>query len=505
MQERFLSEMIGRSVDHFGEHAALVAADRTVTYADLWAQTGALAVHLRALGLVDGAVVALSLEDAASAVITMVAAGRAGLTYLPIDVHLPEHRSADLLQTANAEVLVVDHDRSPAGVPVLDLRSQPVESLPHGQPTWLPPERAYLMATSGSSGAPKIVAIGQKGLITLVRAWSEVYGLHPGQRFLQMASTAFDVFTGDWMRALVCGGTLHLCPVDVYTDPSQLWAYLERSAIQFAEFVPVNLRRLVRYCVDTGRTLDSFEVLVCGSDLWFAHELAATRRLLPTDARLIASYGTTETTIDNLWWEPTAHDIARLDPDLVVPLGGPLPGCAVQVIDHDGRLLHGPGTGTLLIGGDLVGLGYLGPDAPGDRFRTIPDQDPDRWFVTGDIVSRDHDGTLHLRGRADRQLKVNGRRVDLGEIEAAARACPAVVEAAVGTAGAAPDVRIVADVVLVNGPALDGDGCDVVHRFLADRLPAHLIPEVRQVTKILTTANGKVDRRSFAVDTGGTR
>jgi hybrid polyketide synthase / nonribosomal peptide synthetase FtdB len=498
-----MSEMIRHTVEEHGAALALLSADAVLTYAEVWEQTGALGVHLRTLGLGDGGVVGVALEDPASAVLAMVAVGRAGLTYLPIDPHLPALRVRELATTAGVDLVLVDHDRLPSDIPSVDLRSQPIASLPAGEPAWPAPDRAYLMATSGSSGTPKVAAIGQTGLAVVLRAWFEVYGLHPGQQFLQMASTAFDVFTGDWMRALSCGGTLHLCPSAVYANPARLWAYLEQHRIQFAEFVPVNLRRLARYCSDTGRNLDTFDVLVCGSDLWFVHEFEAVRRLLRPGARLIGSYGTTETTIDNLWYEPSAADLATLDPDLVVPLGTGLPGCTVEVLGADDRLLDGPGSGILLIGGDLVGLGYVGEAGLDDRFRTMLGRDLRRWFVTGDWVSRDQDGTIHLHGRIDRQLKIDGRRVDLGEIESVLRSCPVVAEAAVGTTGAEPDLALVADVVVHSGP-VHAHHREVM-QYLADRLPTHLVPAICWVPEIRITPNGKVDRRMLAGGAGGPR
>src|SRR5207247_362774 len=153
---------------------------------------------------------------------------------------------------------------------------------------------------------------------------------------LQMANFAFDVFTGDLIRALGSGGALVLCPTETLLDPEQLLALIRREQIAYAEFVPAVVRPLLRHLEATRQTMDPVRLVVCGSDVWYGGEFRRLRRVLPAGARLVNSYGLTEATIDNTFFEGDEGDDEHLTDDGPIPIGRPYANQRAYVLD--GRL-----------------------------------------------------------------------------------------------------------------------------------------------------------------------
>ncbi len=355
---------------------------------------------------------------------------------------------------------------------------------------------AYVVYTSGSTGKPKGVMVAHGSLCNAYRAWEDAYRLRTeATSHLQMASCAFDVFTGDWTRALCSGGKLVLCPRDILLDGPKLYDLMRRERVDCAEFVPAVLRHLVTHLEETGQSLSFMRLLVAGSDVWYAGEYRRIRGMCGPQTRLINSYGLTEATIDSTYFEGTALDLPE---DRPVLIGLPFANTRIHILDRDFRSVPVGVAGELHIGGPGVARGYFKrPELTSEKFIADPfaDAPGGRLFRTGDLARYLPDGCVELLGRGDDQLKIRGLRIEPGEIETVLAQHPAVRQAVVVARGDAPDHRRLIAYVTADGPA---PTAEELRAFLKDRLPEYMAPSAFVVLDALPlTPNGKIDRRAL--------
>ncbi len=390
-----------------------------------------------------------------------------------------------------------------------------VEALAAESDTDLPPEEtgltpenlAYVIYTSGSTGRPKGTMIGHRGLLTAYLGYEQAYRLNDVTAHLQMASFSFDVFTGDFIRALGSGARLVLCPREVLLDPERLYGLMRTERVDGAEFVPAVVRALVDHLERSDGSLDFMRLLVVSSDAWYAGEVAALARLCGPQTRLIDSYGVTEATIDTTFLPLAAGDGTPCLPvptaAAVVPIGRPLAGNEAWVLGGV-DLLPPRMPGELCIGGAGVARGYLGrPELTAEKFTphpfsTVPGA---RLYRAGDLARWLADGSVEFLGRVDNQIKVRGFRIEPGEIEAALGAHPQVSQAVVlALAGETETTgrHLVAYVVASDAghPVEETE----LRAFLKQRLPDYMVPAVFvPLAALPLTPNGKVDRRALPV------
>ncbi|WP_335936126.1 non-ribosomal peptide synthetase/type I polyketide synthase [Streptomyces sp. PTD5-9] len=480
-----------------------------LTYAELDRRSDALATRLRERGAGTGSVVALCLDKSPGLVTALLAVLKTGAAYLPIPPDHPADRLAHAVRTAGARIVVVEDGAAgarTAGLPgeTLTLRElcepgpgsdDQKPPAPGGYPVDLDAP-AYVIHTSGSTGVPKAVQVSHRNLASAYRAWLREYRLDRDVRVhLQMAAPAFDVFTGDLVRALCSGGTLVLVDRDLLFDTERLHRTMREERVDCAEFVPAVVRGLMDHCEREGHRLDFMRLLVVGSDVWKAGEYRRLRALCGPDTRVLNSYGVTEATIDSACFEGPADD---LEPGRAVPIGRPLGNSTLHVLDRHGEPVPPGVPGELWIGGEGVALGYAGdPRQTAERFvtRTLgrgPDDRPVRLYRSGDAARWDTDGVVHLLGRVDGQVKLRGHRIEIGEIETRLAQWPPLARAVVTVR---PDARgedaLCAYCVPAPGEEIDRRA---LRRHLAEHLPVHMIPAHFVVLPELPlTPNGKVD------------
>jgi amino acid adenylation domain-containing protein len=519
---RFVHQLIER-------HAALKPAAEAVvwpdiesperlTYGELNARANRLARLLRRHGAGPEARVALWLPRSADLVVSALAVLKAGGCYVALDATYSGERLAFMAADAQARVVVTRGEVAVAGGTVLRLDDPAVvdalaaESDADLSPeeTGLVPENlAYVIYTSGSTGRPKGTMIEHRGLLNAYYAYEQAYRLNGVTAHLQMASFSFDVFTGDFIRALGSGARLVLCPREVLLDPERLYGLMCEERVDGAEFVPAVVRALVDHLENADGNLGFMRLLVVSSDAWYAGEVAALARLCGPHTRLIDSYGVTEATIDTTFLPLAAGDGTPCLPvpaaAAVVPIGRPLAGNEAWVLGGV-DLLPPRMPGELCIGGDGVARGYLGrPELTAEKFTPHPFASVlgARLYRAGDLARWLLDGSVEFLGRVDSQIKVRGFRIEPGEIEAALGAHPQVSQAVVlalaaeGSAAGVAASHLVAYVV----PAADSQVDEAELRgFLKQRLPDYMVPAVFvPLAALPLTPNGKVDRRALPI------
>ncbi|HEX8697018.1 MAG TPA: amino acid adenylation domain-containing protein, partial [Longimicrobium sp.] len=490
-------EQAGRTPDA----AAVVHEGRSLTYAELNVRANRLAHHLRGLGVGPDARVAICVERGPEMLVGVLGVLKAGGAYVPLDPSYPADRLRYMLADSRPVALLTQASLAGRfaglGVPALDLLAPTPEwaDAPSTNPDragLAPGHLAYAIYTSGSTGRPKGVMIEHRSIANAYLAWEEPYELRTrARRHLQMASFSFDVFTGDWTRALCSGGTLVVCPRELLLEPERLYALLERERIQIAEFVPAVLRELVKHLAASGRTLGFMRVLVCGSDTWSVDEYRHFLSFCGPETRLVNSFGLTEATIDSTFFE--ARSLEGVHGDQHVPIGRPFAGTTLFILDAHGEPVPIGVAGELYVGGRNLARGYHGrPELTAEKFVASPfgGAPGGRLYRTGDGARWRPDGNVEFLGRLDGQVKVRGFRVELAEVEARLAAHPAVRDAIVAARGAsAGDRRLVAYYVGEPAPA------EALRAHLAEQLPDYMVPAAYvRLEALPLTPNGKVDR-----------
>ncbi len=482
---------------------ALSLAGTTVTYRALESQSNRLARALLRRGVGPGQRVGIGLARGPAYVIAVLGVLKAGLAYVPLDPDYPAARLAWMAADAGLSLLIVGPGtRAPfgaCGVPLMDLEAEAaVLDAEAATPPAIVPSAgstAYVLYTSGTAGRPKGVVVSHGNLACTLEGWISAWAPAPGEAHLQMASAAFDVFTGDWVRALGTGGRLEFCPRETLLDPPALLALLAGAGIRIAEFVPAVMRLLLAELDRTGRQLPALRLLIVGSDAWYAGEYRALRARAAPGTRIINSYGVAEATIDSTWFE--AAD-GQLSGDGPVPIGRPFAHSRVQLLDAAGQLVPPGVPGELSIGGPGVATGYLNqPALTAGHFQGEGD---DRCYRTGDRARWNSEGQLVLQGRGDAQLKVRGWRVEPAEIEARLTALPGIRAAAVGRVDGDEGGQLVAWVVPDDPSAAGAALCAAALReALCRELPEALVPAAFiPLPALPLTPNGKIDRLALA-------
>ncbi|GAB2809015.1 non-ribosomal peptide synthetase/type I polyketide synthase [Streptomyces daliensis] len=483
-----------------GESGESGPAER-LSYGELAERSGRAAARLSALGAGPGSVVAVCLEKSPALIVTLLAVLRTGGAYLPLDPTHPTGRLASMVEHSGAALLVADDAERLGRLParLVTTTELDVPATEFTGPRVGPDDPAYVIHTSGSTGRPKAVRVGHGNLASAYEAWRTEYRLDTGARVhLQMAGLAFDVFTGDLVRALCSGGTLVLVGRELLFHTARLYEVMLTERVDAAEFVPAVARTVVGHCERAGVRLEFMRLLVVGSDAWKVEEHERLRALCGPETRLVNSYGVTEATIDSAYFEGPTDG---LEPGRMVPVGRPFPNSVCYILDRHGRVVPPGVTGELWIGGSGVALGYVGAEErTAARFATLPLGDtggtgggePVRAYRTGDLARWDARGRIHLVGRADSQIKVRGHRIELGEIETRLAEHPGIDQAVVivRTDGGGENV-LCAYCVPAPGRTWERRG---LRLHLAGHLPTFMIPaHFTEVDSLPLTANGKVD------------
>ncbi|WIX93025.1 non-ribosomal peptide synthetase [Amycolatopsis sp. DG1A-15b] len=484
-----LHELFERQAD-FDPHAPAVVGDRTLGYGELDAEANRLAWLLRERGVGPERAVAVCLPRSADLVVALLAVLKAGGCYVPLDPANPDARLTAQLRDVRPVVVLTDPglaSRFPgqATVGAGDAAAYPAH---RPEPAATPGNLVYAIHTSGTTGTPKAVMNEHAGLVNRIRWMQAEYGLTAGERVLHKTPIGFDVAGWELFWPLSAGATVVLARPDGHRDAAYLAALIRDSGVSTCHFVPSMLRAFVEEPSVAG-CAGTLRRVVCSGEELPPSTVTRLRALLP-DVAVHNLYGPTEAAIDVTAVEitPGHETLPRL------PIGHPITGARLYVLDPRGAPVPVGVPGELFIGGVQVARGYLGRAAlTAERFVPDPFEPGGRLYRTGDRARWTTGGALEFLGRLDQQVKIRGVRIEPAEVEAALAGYPGVTAAAVD-ARPGPDgqPRLVA--YLVGAEAPDA----ALRSFLGELLPPAAVPSAFvRLPALPTGRTGKLDRSAL--------
>lgn len=479
VEDTTLTELIERTMLATPEAEALRFDGASLSYAELNQRTGALAAALRARGVGAESVVAVALPRSFELIVALVAILRAGGAYLPLDLEHPAERIATILDSAKPTVVLARDDTEGLyGARLLtpDRWHGEAAQVPYPQPD----AAAYVLYTSGSTGAPKGVLVTHRAIVNRLIWMGEFYGIGAQDRILQKTPATFDVSVWEFFLAFIRGGTLVVAPPDAHRDPAAIAALIRDEKITTLHFVPSMLAAFLD--APQSQELTVTRVFCSGEELPADLRARFHQRLR---AELHNLYGPTEAAVDVSYWPAGPEERSR-----PVPIGFPVWNTQLVLLDDNGHPVPPGVVGNLYLGGVQLARGYLGrPDLTAERFIPNPFRPGERLYMTGDLARRRADGAVLFLGRSDHQVKIRGLRIELGEIEAGIAASGLTRSAIV----LAHEGKLVAYIVPASGYTPEA-----LRHFLAARLPDYMLPAALiELEAMPVTTNGKLDRKAL--------
>lgn len=476
---------------------AVVTGDSSLSYRELLKRAQALGSHLITVGVKSNQVIAIHLPRSHDAIVAILGVLFSGAAYLALDPAAPSARNASLLRDAQPALLITQTAHRPQSISALppevlldQLARFPATaalSRPQGS------DLAYMVYTSGSTGQPKGVMIDHLALASFVSGALQRYEIRPRDRVLQFASLHFDASVEEILLTLCSGATLVLSEDSARLSLPDFLQFCQQQQITLLDLPTAFWHELAFCLVNRQATLpESLRMVIIGGEAALPERINQWHSVAGDTVTLLNTYGPSETTV--------VATVAELLPGCAdeggVPIGQPLPGVEVMVIDAAGGLAA-TGQGELYVTGPTLARGYWGKDQlTADRFVQLAQlPGKPRAYRTGDQVLRRQDGQLVFVGRLDAEFKISGHRINPAEIESALSAVPGIREAAVVGYSLPQGIKRLCAYLVADTPY---PAVHSLRQQLSEVLPAAVIPAGFNFTDALPkTASGKIDRAAL--------
>ncbi len=527
-----LHHLLADSAARASQRPAVAVGDRVLTYAELDRLSNQVARALLAQGVAPGDRVGILAPKSAASVVALFGVLKAGACYVPLDPKSPAGRLATIMTDAGITVVLADQANAQQAVAMAGgvprLRTVIVTG-PHwgreasaGQPagsaspgpavvSWdevlaepdgalgagpaVDTDLAYILYTSGSTGTPKGVMISHRASLTFVDWAADCAGLGEGDRVSSPAPLNFDLSVFDIFATCKVAACMVVVPEMTAMFPSRLAQWLEREQVSVWYSVPSVLTMLATYGNLRGFDLSRLRAVIFAGEVFPAKHLTSLMAELP-GARYLNWYGPTETNVCTWYEVPPGSELTA-----PVPIGKACANTDAFAVTSEGRRVVKPGEeGELYVRGSGLMHGYWGDE---EKTRSVLTGNPfqaaytEPAYRTGDLVTLDDEGNFVFLGRRDGMVKTRGYRVEIGEVESALYAHPAIREAVVLPV---PDELLgsrLRAVVCADGPG--GLTREEVRDHCRRRLPGYMVPDIVEFRETLPrTSNGKVDRVRLA-------
>ncbi|UZO80610.1 amino acid adenylation domain-containing protein [Aquimarina sp. ERC-38] len=483
---------------------AVVCGDESLSYQGLDLKSTELCRYLIHSDMITNGTVGICLPKSLDMVVTILAVLKAGAAYVPIDPSYPPERIDHIITDSQLDMIITDqliNDMS--GTKVLHLKetynSIADKIIDKAWPKVSPSNGAYIIYTSGSTGKPKGVKVNHRSLLSVVTCWQKEFELDHTTNLLQVASFAFDVFIADMCRSILFGGKLVLCPDGTRLDFDKVYHLMATQSINLIDLTPGFAIPFMDHVYKKSYDVSFLRLLILGSDLCKASDFKSLLERFGDDMRILNCYGTTETTIDNSFYE--AKSVEDLDNLFAVPIGKPLKNSRFYILDKQQKLVPIGVTGELYIGGHSLSEGYLNNKTlTTSKFIPNPFEPSELLYQTGDLASWLPDGNVSILGRSDDQVKIRGYRIELGEIENSLIKSKLLKECCVAALEdpRTKNKRLVAYTVVDTdkGNTSNGDLLEYSKKLLPD----YMVPEFWvEIEELPLTTNGKIDRKALPI------
>jgi amino acid adenylation domain-containing protein len=494
-EKKTLQQSFEEQVVKTPDAIALVAHGESVTYSQFNARANHFAYSLHELGVKAGDVVALLSTRSIAMMEALYGIIKSGAIYLPLDVESPEPRVNYMLKQAGAVILVVESSLETDKHFQVD-RVASLEAIKtsfgggcdeNPRHTRSEDDLAYIIFTSGSTGLPKGVMNSHAGIFNRMQWMQERFNYGVGDVVLQKTPYSFDVSLVELFWPLQVGATLAVADHDSHKDPYQLDNQIREFNVNLIHFVPAMLASFLSMDINAQPSIKA--VMCSGEELSLEHQEKFYKKY--PDATLYNMYGPTEAAVEVTFWEcPRNYE------NKYVPIGTPVHNTKLYVVDDDCQQVPVGLMGELWIGGDQVAEGYVGsPDLTAERFVSNP-FDKGSIYKTGDYVRWSENGSLEYLGRKDFQVKINGVRIELSEIESALlkhediALCVATAEKKNSAV-----TYLQAFYSTKSGNKLDQNE---LIKHLKNYLPTYVVPtRLYWTNDFILTSSGKIDRKKL--------
>jgi amino acid adenylation domain-containing protein len=484
-----------RHAEQKPESIAVICGSERLTFGALALRAERISMALSEFGIGPGEIVAIDAVRSADTVAGLLGILKAGAAYLPIDPRLPLSRTEFVLSdcgvryaVAGGSSLLAARVSRSVDVSSLQISTNFTSNTPSQEG---PPDLGYIMLTSGSTGNPKGVMITHSAAMNTIEDINDRFAVSQGDCILAVSSFAFDLSVYDLFGVLGAGGTIVLPTNEESYDPAAWIRLMGEEHVTIWNSVPTLMELLLSHLTALDQDMGADLRIAFLSGDWISVGLPERLWAVSPRTEIVSLGGATEASI----WS-TYFQIRDVDPEWVsIPYGRALTNQHCYILNDQGEHCESGHVGELYIGGAGVAAGYLNrPDLTVERFL------PDRWsnephatmYRTGDYGRYRSDGAIQFVGRIDDQIKVNGYRIELAEIEGRLAQCADVGQCAVSTIGDSSETRrLIAYIVPRNG-SIDKSA---IRAHLKNHLPAQMVPgSFVAVESLPINANGKVDR-----------
>ncbi|BCJ33863.1 hypothetical protein Athai_13660 [Actinocatenispora thailandica] len=472
---------------------ALVMDDERWSYLRLSGLVDALAVALDEQGAAAEKVVVLCIPRSPALIAAVLAVLRCGAAFLTVDPALSPQRRVSAVRDSKAHVVLTTAALADrfcglgAALITVDDVDRPGGPLPP-MPALRSEGLAYVIYTSGSTGVPKAVMGTHRSLLNRLRwAW-RAYPFDAREVCVQKTAVSFVDAVAEYLVGLLAGVPTVIIDDSTVRRVERFVDRLASAGVTRVVLVPSLLRAMLAI-PDLATQLPALRLAMTSGEAIERRLVTELRTRMPA-MRLVNLYGSSEVGADVIAWDCVDEAAGP------VPIGRPIDGVVVRVVDDRLRLVPPGVVGEVLVGGVALARGYAGrPGLTASRFVPDPWGNGDRLYRTGDRARWRRQGVLEFAGRLDGQVKIRGARIELGEVEAAIHRVPGVTGCAVTARAFDDDTRLVAFVTVERDSKLDGRA---LREAVRSRLPDLLVPSVFVVLDALpTTRTGKVDRQGL--------
>ncbi len=472
------------------DNIAVIYEDKQISYKELNARADKLAGYLRDhCDVKPEDLVGVLIDRGEQAIICLLAALKSGGAYMPVDPSYPRERVNYMINDSRCRVFLTetkyfDIVKGTSVAHVVDVEK--TENLAgfnregaSGAPCIGPDNLAYVIYTSGSTGKPKGVMIEHGGFVNMSLDQIRTFGVSENDRVLQFASLSFDASMSEIFMALFSGGAIVAPNKEAIDDPVVLTKYMADNKVTNVTFPPAYLHAIDR------NALKSVTTIITAGESPILDDAA----YYSGNKNYFNAYGPTETSVC-----AAIHKAVNVNPNQrTMPIGRPVSGMGIYILD--GLLNHVPigVAGEICVSGVGVARGYLNqPDLTGEKFVKSPFIEGERLYRTGDCGRFNSRGEVVFLGRNDEQVKVNGRRVELGEIEQTLLLIKSIKQASVITKG--KNVNVLAAYIVSDEELQSIE----LRKHLSEYLPDYMIPNHFTLIKSMPlTGSGKINKKAL--------